>query len=288
MCEFTIGDMVMKKFVQVVVFLLLIVSLCGCASIQSALNVSAAGSTPTEGLVATPSPALETVVITEEMKQVVFDLLELNYKEYSDEELEQLKQSISAIKGPLSPAEIERLTQTNVQARIDVLTEEELDQLIMDFTQMNEDSLSIIKVDFKAYKDAETAKEEAELKAETTKKSAELKTEINQNINDFLNYEGEFTEEKVQEKIIRLDASHFEGKEKLGIIQEAGDVIEAQGVSMGCFDCKGDVISLIGFNDKDGERFVTPMITPTSFYESASCPQTFVVDTTIWLSWNTR
>lgn len=110
---------------------------------------------------------------------------------------------------------------------------------------------------------------EAPIPTETVDKEAELKAEINKNIKDFLNHEGEFTDEKIQEMIMwSSNYYHKKGNVELGLMSECNSkVANLQGVLLGYFERNGDIITVMGFDGKDGSRFATFGKIETSAYD---------------------
>lgn len=97
------------------------------------------------------------------------------------------------------------------------------------------------------------------------------KNEINQNITDFLNYEGEFTQKKIDDrKNISSNVYWKESPVKLGLMTEPDGCVSLQGVILGCFERNGILIEIIGFDGNDGNRFVTAGKIETSSYKGGN------------------
>ena len=95
----------------------------------------------------------------------------------------------------------------------------------------------------------------------------ERKAELNQQIQDFLNYRGDFAREKISEMMMEpatdLDISEI----SLGIVRS---IPEIQGYFFDYFEKDNKLFMLMGFDGKDGTRFVTPVEIELYVYKQLS------------------
>jgi len=99
----------------------------------------------------------------------------------------------------------------------------------------------------------------------------ERKAELNQQIQDFLSYHGEFTREKMLEMMMEIDSNLGSSEVGLGIADIQPKV---QGYFFDYFENDGILFMLMGFDGKDGSRFVTPVEIALYFYEGCDPEQT--------------
>lgn len=92
----------------------------------------------------------------------------------------------------------------------------------------------------------------------------ERRTDLNQQIQDFLSYEDGFTREKILEMLIEVDSNLDPNEIGLGIVDIQPQV---QGYFFDYFEKDNRIFMLIGFDGKDGSRFVTPVEIPLYYYE---------------------
>lgn len=92
----------------------------------------------------------------------------------------------------------------------------------------------------------------------------ERKAELNQQFQDFLNKQGEFTPEKISSKMMNLMVNLDKDEIGLGI---ATDIPEIQGYFFDCLEKDERIFLFVGFDGKDGKRFITPLEIPFYFYE---------------------
>jgi len=110
----------------------------------------------------------------------------------------------------------------------------------------------------------------------------EIKTaKLNQEFQDFLNKEGEFTPEKIFSKLIEFydsqgtnnltmqeDWSSYDKRRfGLGLASVQPDI---QGYLFDYFEKEDEIILIIGFDSPDGSRFITPIEIPFSVVEVAN------------------
>lgn len=111
--------------------------------------------------------------------------------------------------------------------------------------------------------------------------SEERVAELNQQIYDFNHNEGDFTKEKKSEMAIRTQTTEERGSTELGI-QLSQPRIE--GYFFDYFEKDGSLILLMGFDDKNGKGFTTPIQIPLYFYEGEALAKfTFAVKTSSYL-----
>jgi len=95
----------------------------------------------------------------------------------------------------------------------------------------------------------------------------ERKAELALHFQDFLNKKGEFTSEKMSlamaETLSILDKSEV----GLGIV-DTGDTPRIQGYFFDYLEKEGRIFLFMGFDGKDGKRFITPLEIPFYFYET--------------------
>ncbi|MCE5187689.1 MAG: hypothetical protein LLF75_00660 [Eubacteriales bacterium] len=94
--------------------------------------------------------------------------------------------------------------------------------------------------------------------------SVERTDELNQQFQDFLNKEGEFTAKKISSMMFRIANEKDKKTMTLGLISNA---LKFEGYFFDYFEKDDNLILLIGFDGKDGSRFVTPLQIPLYFYE---------------------
>ena len=105
--------------------------------------------------------------------------------------------------------------------------------------------------------------------------------ELNQQIYDFNHNEGDFTKEKKSEMAISTQTTEERGSTELGI-QLSQPRIE--GYFFDYFEKDGSLILLMGFDDKNGKGFTTPIQIPLYFYEGEALAKfTFAVKTSSYL-----
>ena len=86
--------------------------------------------------------------------------------------------------------------------------------------------------------------------------------ELNQQIKDFLNYQGEYSKENIQKYLLPIENNYY----KLGLAGNGGNTYCR--IQMWLFDYiekDGDLILLAGFDGKDDQRFVTALNIPLHF-----------------------
>ena len=103
--------------------------------------------------------------------------------------------------------------------------------------------------------------------------SEEQATELNQNMQDFLNKEGEFTPEKISASLMEFYLGNGIDHVSRLDMNAAGLGISSyqphiQGYFFDYIDKEGRVILLLGFDGKDGARFITPVEIPFYFNEA--------------------
>ena len=101
--------------------------------------------------------------------------------------------------------------------------------------------------------------------------SEERTVELNQQIQDFLNKDGEYTEEKMSQKLIKISSEHKE-EMKMGIMDSTPRI---QGWLFDYFESEDNLLLIIGLDNKNDERFVTLLQIPTYFYDKYS-PANFI------------
>jgi hypothetical protein len=88
---------------------------------------------------------------------------------------------------------------------------------------------------------------------------------LNQNIQDFINKTGEYSDEAMNEKLM----SYYSEKLALGWIMESETgIVDFQGVFLGYIKSGDYIIMAIGFNGADGMNIVKPMAIPISFFSN--------------------
>ena len=110
----------------------------------------------------------------------------------------------------------------------------------------------------------------------TVDAEAELKSELNQNIHDFLNYEGEFTE--INTFIVTIDCVDPDSPHdsQLGITLAHDGWGQVQGLLLDYFMKDDNTILVVGFNDKNGQRFVTMMEIYNSILDKIEFPSFYI------------
>ena len=88
--------------------------------------------------------------------------------------------------------------------------------------------------------------------------------ELNQQFQDFLNKEGEFTPEKMSSKMMVTTSLLDNDKVGLGIADSQPMI---QGYFFDYFEKDNRLFLLMGFDGKDGNRFITPVEIPLYIYE---------------------
>ena len=81
-----------------------------------------------------------------------------------------------------------------------------------------------------------------------------------------MNYEGEFTEEKISRLIIEGWQHELDHVTKLGLMIDYDGYFHIQGIVLGNFEREKDVILLVGFDSNHNNRFVTPIKIAASVY----------------------
>jgi len=95
----------------------------------------------------------------------------------------------------------------------------------------------------------------------------ERKAELNQQFQNFLNKEGEFTPEKMSQ--IMMETPSRLDKSEVGLgIADTGDVPRMQGYFFDYLEKDGRIFLFVGFDGKDGNRFITPLEITIYYYES--------------------
>ena len=95
----------------------------------------------------------------------------------------------------------------------------------------------------------------------------ERKAELNQQFQDFLNKEGEFTQEKMSQ--IMMETPSRLDKSEVGLgIADSGDVPRIQGYFFDYLEKDDRIFLFVGFDGKDGNRFITPLEIPIYYYEA--------------------
>ena len=102
-------------------------------------------------------------------------------------------------------------------------------------------------------------------------KKEQNKYSLNQQIQDFLNKDGEYTEEKMSQKLIKISSEHKE-EMKMGIMDSTPRI---QGWLFDYFESEDNLLLIIGLDNKNDERFVTLLQIPTYFYDKYS-PANFI------------
>lgn len=93
------------------------------------------------------------------------------------------------------------------------------------------------------------------------------KAELNQQIQDFLNNEGVYSEEAVQNMVFDY-SPYSEGK--LGVIHVSDEYAETESVLIDFFECGKSLMLVCGFHDTRGVRFVTSLEIAVSYYDELS------------------
>ena len=88
--------------------------------------------------------------------------------------------------------------------------------------------------------------------------------DVDQQFQDFLNKQGEFTPEKMSSMMFRIADEKNKKTMTLGLVSNA---LKFEGYFFDYFKKDDNLILLMGFDGKDGNRFVTPMQIPLYFYE---------------------
>lgn len=94
----------------------------------------------------------------------------------------------------------------------------------------------------------------------------ERKAELNQQIQDFLNYQGEYSKGNIKKYLLPIGY----GKDKfynLGLIQSSESVITVQPWLFDYVEKDGDLLLITGFDGKDNQRFVTVLNIPLHFVD---------------------
>jgi len=93
------------------------------------------------------------------------------------------------------------------------------------------------------------------------------KRSLTQQFQDFLNKQGEFTPEKMS--LIMMETPSNLDKNEVGLgIADTGDVPRMQGYFFDYLEKDGRIFLFVGFDGKDGNRFITPLEIPIYYYES--------------------
>ncbi|MEA4949933.1 MAG: hypothetical protein VB068_09840 [Petrimonas sp.] len=86
---------------------------------------------------------------------------------------------------------------------------------------------------------------------------------LDQQFHDFLNKEGEYTQEKISSIVLDIDVT---GDESFGL-GLTDPVPRIQGYYFNCVDTGDYIILLFGFDGADGNRFITPIRISAYFYD---------------------
>ena len=113
----------------------------------------------------TPEPILEGFILNEESNQLILYLLDLNQEIRTNQDIDQLKQTLLSIKGSLSETDMKMLLMAGEKLRNGTLTNDELDQFIQDILNVSKETLSEIRFKIEAEK-ANLEAEKANLEAE--------------------------------------------------------------------------------------------------------------------------
>jgi len=95
--------------------------------------------------------------------------------------------------------------------------------------------------------------------------SEERKAELQDQFQAFLNKQGEFTSEKMSLAMMETLSNLNKSEVGLGIVN---DVPEIQGYFFDYLEKEGRIFLFMGFDGKDGKRFITPLEIPIYFYEA--------------------
>ena len=91
----------------------------------------------------------------------------------------------------------------------------------------------------------------------------ERRAELNQQFQDFLNYQGKYSEENIQEYLLPAWKSFY----GLGLVGGSDDYYRVQTWLFDYVEKDGDLILLTGFDGKGGQRFVTALNIPLHLVE---------------------
>ena len=96
--------------------------------------------------------------------------------------------------------------------------------------------------------------------------SEERRAELNQQIQDFLNYQGEYSEENIQQYLLPRD--HGEPL-NLGLIYINESTLRNQSWLFDYMEKDGDLLFIVGFDGKDNQRFATVLNIPLSILKKS-------------------
>ena len=99
----------------------------------------------------------------------------------------------------------------------------------------------------------------------------ERKAELNQQIQDFLSYEGEYSKENIQKYLlpgVKKDEFY-----NLGLVKANESIIETQSWLFDYVEKDGDLLLIVGFDGKDGQRLVTILNIPIHIMKMSSVIQ---------------
>jgi len=92
----------------------------------------------------------------------------------------------------------------------------------------------------------------------------ERKAELDQQIQDFLNYEGKYSRENIQKYLLPIRDSYY----SLGLVNSGDSFNRVQPWLFDCMEKDGDLILMVGFDGKDNKRFITLLNVPLHFKET--------------------
>ena len=85
---------------------------------------------------------------------------------------------------------------------------------------------------------------------------------LNQQFSDFINNEGDFTKEKKSQMAIESETTEKLGKTELGVADRQPKL---EGYLFDYVEKDGSLLLIMGFDDKDGNGFITPIQIPLYF-----------------------
>jgi len=112
--------------------------------------------------------------------------------------------------------------------------------------------------------------------------SPEEKAVLNQQIHDFLNYQGDYSEENIKQFLFpELDKFY-----RLGVKYINESMCEVQGWLFDYLEKDGDLLLIVGFESKDNYRFVTVLCAPTHITKLDSRCGVDLISSLVWNSFS--
>jgi hypothetical protein len=99
--------------------------------------------------------------------------------------------------------------------------------------------------------------------SKVTESNLTTEAQIDKKIHDFLNKEGNYTEIKIKNNIIKASLGNKSNNEtKLGMVDGIAESVDVEGIPLSYIEKDGNIVMVVGFDGRNGNRFVTGLEIP--------------------------